>query len=418
MAPHHTNLRRRTLFSWIKFLGSGLWALPLLMIARATHSFQVGTLEVNRIGHFAADGIDHFLRADDGPKRIYWWGPTCNAQWDKMLRQKLKVRRWVKWLYLWNKVIPGGGQLEVPIAWNPLSRDVTGTWQERSQRPEFLPDEDREVQSWLSSLGWMPGQPLVCLHVRDDFYLRNRDASATTDWTYHRYRNSDIQTYAAACSWLIGQGVFLIRMGQSDKPLTLNTQVNFFDYAISDQRTHLRDVWLFTRCTACISTASGPDNLAMAYDRPLLMINALPWAHLTGYANTMWAPKVLWSLKDARKLTVEEALNISHVTTRAYEESGVGFQDLDEFTITAIVQEFWRDFVMAKSLPQLTSLQESFDAAFKAYSKGQQIHGYRHPRFRVSNVWLKSLHSPIQPGRSSGLRPSEEPHECESLAKE
>jgi putative glycosyltransferase (TIGR04372 family) len=123
----------------------------------------------------------------------------------------------------------------------------------------------------LNALGVSAGTPWVCLAVRDSAYLTR--AYPNRDWSYHDYRDSTIDHYRDLSEYLAGQGFAVFRMGrhvahrlQSDNPLVI-------DYATSNLRSDVGDIYLLSQCRFCITNSTGMDSVALAFRRPLGIVN-------------------------------------------------------------------------------------------------------------------------------------------------
>lgn len=56
----------------------------------------------------------------------------------------------------------------------------------------------------------------MCLNVRDSAFLSKSDPlnwSKSRDWSYHNFRDSEINTYVAAAETLADMGYTVFRMG-------------------------------------------------------------------------------------------------------------------------------------------------------------------------------------------------------------
>ena len=99
---------------------NGLWAVPLVLIFRILQphlKIRFGTIRSDRIGHFVQDAAEQLARTKQNKNTIelFWLSKKiCNKQWEKMVKRNLPVFRWVKYLDIWNRIIPGGKKLMRP----------------------------------------------------------------------------------------------------------------------------------------------------------------------------------------------------------------------------------------------------------------------------------------------------------------
>jgi putative glycosyltransferase (TIGR04372 family) len=401
------------------WLINGLWAVPAVLLIRALRPIvliRMGTLESTRIGHFVCDGAQQLVQQQQATNTFDWlWlGETCNSQWERMIRRSLPVHACVKYLDRWNRVLPGGTAHEqFHFQWKS-TKDVKASRAyyemrtpvlsaETDEVPRayydvkipFLRGETDEALKWLRNKGWKDGEPFVCLLVRDDEYLANDPlhsdgtSQAYERRAYHDYRNSDINSYLPAIEWLTEQGVWVIRMGKlMAKPLPTGLD-QVIDYAFDPDKSDLLDIWLFANCTGCVSTGTGPDVVALAYDIPVLFVNALPLTHLILNGRPMWVPKhLLWS-SDGRFLSVGEHLENGWMLNDKYEKAGITIMNLSPEEITSAVQEFWhRNTGPWQEEPDDIQRQERFWVTFKKWSDDSEYYGLLRQEIRVGAAWL------------------------------
>lgn len=386
---------------------NSVWAFPTILVIRSVRPIvliRIGTLNSARIGHFVADGAEQVARLQQQSTNtvdLIWLGKTCNSQWERMIRRALPVHGWVKYVDRWNRVLPGGSAHERPSSYTG-SRDVEGLYARHDVKIPFLPEETVEALAWLRSKGWKDGEPFVCLLVRDDEYLAKDslhgkgNPRADEGWSYHDYRNSDINTYVPAIQWLAAQGVWVIRMGKlMAKPLPTGMD-QVIDYAFDPGKSDLLDIWLFANCCGCISTGTGPDQVSLVYDVPLLFVNSLPLGYFYSFANSIWVPKPLRWTKGKEPLNIHEHLATDYLHQSEYEGSGIDVVDMAPGDILLAFQEFWGSCTETwKEEPGDVQRQQDFWEALAAPSGKGRLHGWRHPDSRIGAAWLRSIEQPV-----------------------
>ncbi len=380
-----------------------VWAFPTMLVIRSVRPIvliRIGSLNSARIGHFVADGAEQVARLQQQSTNtvdLFWLGKTCNSQWERMIRRALPVHGWVKYVDRWNKVLPGGSAHERPSSYTG-SRDVEGLYARHDVKIPFLPAESTEALTWLRSKGWKDGEPFVCLLVRDDEYLAqdqrhgNGNPRAYEGWSYHDYRNSDIDTYVPAIQWLSGQGVWVIRMGKlMAKPLPTGMD-HVIDYAFDPGKSDLLDIWLFANCNGCISTATGPDMIPPIYGKAVLFVNALPLGHFASFSNSIWVPKPLRWSDSGQLLSITEHLRNGFTRSVEYDAAGIDVLDMTSGQITSAVQEFWQRITETwLDVQDDLDKQEHFWDICMEWPEYSELHGVRHPDSRVGSAWLRTL---------------------------
>lgn len=205
----------------------------------------------------------------------------------------------------------------------------------------FTADEEERGLRLLGDLGVPPDTPYVCLAVRDSAYL---EATAPhRDWSYHDYRDSDIETYVQMCEALAEAGYAVLRMGAIVKQPLVSPHPLVIDYATSGLRSDFGDVYLFAKCSFCITTSTGMDALAMIFRRPMGAVN-LPVAgalqlgeslRLVMFKDMLDAESgALLTLSDPRRAM---AMRLSR--THAFADVGVDLRDNTSEELVAFARE-------------------------------------------------------------------------------
>jgi putative glycosyltransferase (TIGR04372 family) len=389
---------------------NGIWAIPMVFFIRVIKPWclvRIGSFNVWRIGHFAADVGQHHARLHKKEANVidlyYLHKKTCNDFLALMVNRNFPVASWAKYLDQWNRFIPFGEAHVRPSTTNG-SRDIYGFLEKSKVKMEFLPAEDDLAKAWLRSKGWSDGEQFVCLLVRDDSFLANDEVSNGSGsvedykrWAYHSYRNSDVNTYLPAMEWLTEQGVWVFRMGKTMKKPLPSTNKHIIDYAFDKDKSDFLDIWLFAHCNLCITTGSGPDMVSDIYRRPILALNFLPFKYIWSWSNALHAPKHLIWKESKKRLNWNEHLINSFFMTTDYENAGIEIQDLSANEILQITQESWLRILGSWKDESIDiNNQEKFMKILRTNSKYHDLHNWCHPESRVSTVFIRNNPSWLQ----------------------
>ena len=185
---------------------NSFWAIPSLAFLFILSKFiklRIIRLLSERIGHFLVESMQsYFLLKDKSPDEmvLFWfYEPTANSFWSRVVKRNLPIYQWINHLYFWNVRL--GLNLTLFQAQNSnlttiaYLRDTNDNF-EKQPGFKFLPDEDNFAKNWLIKKGWKEGEPFVCLLVRDSKYLNTYHSK--WDFTYHSYRDSNIDDYLPA----------------------------------------------------------------------------------------------------------------------------------------------------------------------------------------------------------------------------
>ena len=385
-------------------LVNGLWAIPLSLLMRIIWPLfpvQIIPIPNLRIGHFTADGAEQIINQRRNPKifkNLYYFTErkSVNLQWEIMLRRNLLVApRCIRFLDGWNQILFRHSSLHADST-RFNSRDVDGSFAQEDASVVFLDSENAAAHNWLESKGWTMGEPIICLLVRDSKFLSSHPMTgngkewAFNNWSYHDYRDSEIETYIEAVRWLVDQGVWVIRMGKiAERELNFQ-HPKFVDYAFIEDQNDLMDIWLFANASATISTGTGPDIIANIYNRPILYLNYIPLGLLHSWSNSTTAPKKLIDQSSSECASLEICIRSCFGRTSEYYEHGLVVADLSSEEIRLEVKEFWHRLHGKNSHdPADELLQMHFWKALEIWPEYRKFHGWRHPNCKVSSSWLR-----------------------------
>jgi putative glycosyltransferase (TIGR04372 family) len=381
---------------------NAIWAIPCILVIRFIRPWlhvRIGALNSARSGHFIGDAAlylaDKFGQSNS-PRTVYlfWFPePTCNEQWARMVRRQLFVRWWVRYLIIFNKLIPGGFANHLPSTNG--TRDIYGALPKSRVRFEFNAFENDVAKTWLRRRGWQEGEAFVCLLVRDPAYLASQSARFGENgekWRYHNYRDSDINNYVEATKALLEKGYWVIRMGKTALSHFPLHHSKIIDYPFVTDQDDLLDIWLSSNCFLFITTGTGIDMVPTVYQRPVAFVNLNPLGRICSYAVGITVPKHLRWKNNRRPLTLLEHLGANYLDTSEYERAGIEIEDLAPTEITAAVMEYeqrlkgtWIETADSRNR------QARFWEVFRSWPDFGRFHSYIHPEARIGCSWLESM---------------------------
>jgi len=382
----------------ILFIFTAIPVVILIRIIRPIICIRFRTITVKEMGHFVNDAkilLCESVLSKNNFKDWYWLErATCNHQFERMVRRVFYVRWWVKYLYMANNIIPGGKQHTALFPrYTQGSRDIGGLYYKTKEIKKthfsFSEDEKSQAKKYLRDIGIKEKDKFVCLLVRDPSYKNY--VNPNKDWSYHDFRNSDINTYALAAKALAERGYWVFRMGKIvSKPFDCKHS-RVIDYSLSCEKNDLLDIWLMAHCSFCVTTGTGLDAIAEVFYKPLVMVNWLPVGDMTSYLHCVTYFKHLRWKKNNKTLNIKDCLDNNYLHNNKYVEKGIDIMDLTEHEIKDVVLEaeerftgIWRD------QPQDIKLQEKFWNIFKKWDGFTKYHGFIHPEARISAVFLRN----------------------------
>jgi putative glycosyltransferase (TIGR04372 family) len=270
-------------------------AMPFLIIIRIISPIfiiRIGELLSPRIGHLAANTELYLCEKDAGiniPPRpyldiFYYVKPISNYQLLTMWKRLLTVFPSSILIYIHhlNTLIPGGEIHDIGTNSN-MDRDIHNLLDQYPQHLKFTDNEERKGIEQLGIMGLSTDSKFVCLFVRDDSYLESH--LPEKNWSYHGYRNSDIQNYSLISEILADQGYFVFRVGAKVNKQLVSLHPRIIDYAFNGMRNDFMDIYLGANCEFCISTGAGWDSVPFIFRRPIVYTSYVPLGYLSTFSN-------------------------------------------------------------------------------------------------------------------------------------
>jgi putative glycosyltransferase (TIGR04372 family) len=387
-----------------------VFAIPPVLIIRMIKPWllvRIGRLKCQRFGHFIGNTELYLCKRDAGilmpnlrhVDLFFMPKPVCNQQLAVMWQRVLRI--WPAWMlgpiYRINRLIPGGQSHDIEPMLQTI-RDVHNLLDESPPHLKFTTEEEARGEAGLRAIGIPIGAPFVCLNVRDSAYL---DGHQTKDWSYHTYRDSDIQNYVLAAETLAERGYFVIRMGAKVHAAINSVHPKVIDYATNGMRSEFMDIYLGAKSTFSISTATGWDEVPQMLRRPVVYVNMMPLGKMHTFRTE--------SLSITRRHVFHEsqkALTLSEIfsqgvgfcqRTSGYESAEVDlYENTPEEILDVAIEMDERLNNTLQAHPDDESLQQRFWEIFPADTldaEGNPLHGEIRSRFgaaflRNNQEWL------------------------------
>ena len=376
-------------------------ALPVVLLLRLMRPWLLVRIEQmysHSLGHFAANTELYLCEREAGinnPVRrhldlFYWTKPICNMQLANMWERVLNV--WPTWILApideANRLIPGG-DIHTIGKNTQHDRDVHNLLDRFPPHLHFSAQEITRGETSLRKMGIPTGTPFVCLTVRDDAYLTSH---LRGDFSYHNYRDSDVQNYVRAAEELADRGYFVIRMGARVRAAINSSHPRVIDYATNGMRTAFMDIYLGAKCAFCISVGTGFDAIPLIFRKPIVYVNMVPLGYLFTFRESfLGITKHHVLTSEDRKLTLKEIfLHDVGLSLRAsdYESKGIQLIENSPSEICEVVIEM-ADRLAGTWRPHKDdeALQELFWAQFPKSNLSRArrpLHGEIRARFGAS----------------------------------
>lgn len=289
-------------FFKIKRLFYFFYLIPLLIIGFIIVIFfrllspiiiiRIGQLYSSRLGHFGTNTELYLCEIDNNINKpnqkyidLFYFSDSiiCNTQLALMWKRILYVYpRWLLHpLYLINNILPGSKKFQTGQTLQQ-DRDICNLTDSSKIHLNFTAVEEEKGKEELFKMGIPYGSKFVCLNVRDSAYLNN---VMPGDWSYHNYRDANVDNYYEGIEKLINSGYYVLRMGSIVKKRANFFHRKFIDYASDGFRTDFMDIYLGAKCDFCISNGTGFDSIPFIFKRPILIVNCAPIGYISTFMN-------------------------------------------------------------------------------------------------------------------------------------
>jgi putative glycosyltransferase (TIGR04372 family) len=299
-------------------------AIPIVIIMRTLRPFvaiRLGPLDLTRIGalchaewylceRYANTNCNRYLD-------IFYYAKTCmpiaNYPWLKMWKRLIFISiffgRFIRSVDKLNRCLPGHASHIVPKFKVPIKNErLKAILACKKPFLTFTPEEEIRGKESLREIGIPEGVPYICFHARDSAYLDAVDNAR--DWSYHDYRDSNINNYLYAVEQLACRGYYGIRMGAIVKENLNTNNPRIIDYASNGKRTDFMDIYLGAKCRFFICADTGLTQVPESFRLPIVYANLTHLAQLSTYSyNCLSIGKKFYLSGENRFLTFREIIN-------------------------------------------------------------------------------------------------------------
>ena len=391
----------------LPFYVVGLVIIIIIRIINPLALIRIGRINCARIGHFTANVEMYLCEQDAGiniPKQkyidLFYLEDKfiCNQQLLLMWQRVLRI--WPTWilrpLFTLNRIIPGGKLHEIGDN-SQHDRDIFNLLDKYQPHLQFTIEEEIRGEKFLRELGIPINTKFICLNVRDSAYLSG------PEWSYHNYRDCNIQNFVLVAEALAERGYYVIRMGAKVHESIKSANPKVINYATNGMRSDFADIFLGAKCFFCISTGTGWDAIPENFRRPVVFVNLVPLIDIHTYSDKLLTITKRHVWKGSQKeLSIREiffhGVGFSGYSSE-FEDKGVNLIENTPLEILEVVMEMEKRLNENWQIePEDKELQDSFWDIFPAdyvnpYND-MPYHGEIRARFgaaflRKNKSWLK-----------------------------
>ena len=314
-------------FTKVVLLIPAAFLVLLIRLLKPFFVVRLGGLDIGRIGGVII--IDWYLAecyAGKHNKKYYdvfyltsSTGKISNRAWLKIVGRSCRIFKFFKLgqlVYKINQRLPGAQEHLIPSYdavpfYNKeyIGRDTAQCVLNHSQPAfKFTAQEESYGQKGLNELGVSKDSLFVCFHARDSAYL---NSFSNKDWSYHDFRDSNIDNYLPAAEILAQRGYYCLRVGSIAEKAIHSIHPRVIDYTTSGKRTELLDIYLGAKCHFFICSDTGMSLFPEMFRRPVVYVNWAPLLRVPYFyiLSGLIIPKKFYLRREQRFLTFKEIID-------------------------------------------------------------------------------------------------------------
>ena len=139
----------------------------------------------------------------------------------------------------------------------------------------FSEKQKKYGESVLKRMPIPPNKKIVSIFARDSSYLSHEYPKK--DWSYHSYRDCDIETYIGAIKYLISKDYVVLRIGSEYSKKLNFTDANYFEYSLSEFKSDFMDLFLIYKSSFVLGNSSGAIDVSTVFNVPFAAVNYAPF---------------------------------------------------------------------------------------------------------------------------------------------
>ena len=256
--------------------------VPILKLIKIFYNYKVCLMRTDRLGHLSNNTQLFFIRHKRNlieDTNYYLIAPSINSskiankdllllhiEYTKNLHNvRIITSSFFYYLFFYSQGFLNDKRFFSPLEYK--SNEVEFSLQE--QTVSFTNKQQVYGDDILLKMNITQNDKLVCIYTRDSSFLENIDNSV--DWSYHDYRNTNIESYLKTIKFLISKGYKVVRIG-SEYSKSLNyINNNFIEYNLSSYKSGFMDLYMPYMASFIIGCKSGATDLSLLFNKPILV---------------------------------------------------------------------------------------------------------------------------------------------------
>ena len=204
--------------------------------------------------------------------------------------------------------------------------------------------EIRTAKKILIDNGIDPEKKFICLFVRDSEYLMKEFRTSEERWSYHNYRDWNVNNFIDGIKFLNRKGFTVVRISKHSKYKINNNKLDVIDLPFSKFRSDFLEVYFAYICDFAIGTDPGSLHLSSTLFKKPYLGFMTPIGHIHSYfKNSLFSTKRIISKTTGKELTFKEIIdnNLHNFLNQKKISQNFIFKELDSEEIKNTIEEFY-----------------------------------------------------------------------------
>lgn len=252
----------------------------LFLFVMKTFSLKLAEIDCSRLGH-TSQIVEGYLSNKEKLKKkklIYFFSSRhiANKQINKMIGRVVKIskagfffriiRKCVNYWNMGHEIFFNISEYSIQ---NSFNKDPNYKYD--GPRLSFSKNELKLAQNKLLQLGIKDSSKWICIHNRDSNFLKKNFPN--NDFSYHNYRDFSLKSMEKLISYFSNQGIYVLRMGSIQEEFLKLKDEKIVDYANSELRCSILDIYLLSNSLFYFGSSSGLMNVSCGFQKKCYGIN-------------------------------------------------------------------------------------------------------------------------------------------------
>ena len=326
------------------FIKIRLLEIETRAIGHISEPIEVHILE-NKIGINKNFYLDIYFGQDKVANEFLW------NKWKKILNLKFsdKIKRKIFKPVFNIAIKKKDNKILIPYRHHYfISQDKSKLWQSfdlnnvlKKNPPliTFSNHEKKIATDLLKKVNISEKDNIILLCNRDPYYRTNFKKNIGE--IKYGHRDQKIDDYELGVKYLCDLNYKVIRMGKNMHQKLNVKHENFFDYAFSEIKNDLLDIFLNKICKFVISSQTGIESVASLFRKEIFFVNYNEFHFFHNFNYNIIYPKKFFYKKNGKELNIFEIYKdiVSEYPKNNYEENGIFYKNLNQDEILNAFKE-------------------------------------------------------------------------------